>query len=157
GAMHHRSRVVVLTLAAVFLGAARAEAKDNKLFVAWDSGLEGCQGEVVKFHDCLFNQTDFNQLASQYPFGRNVNPAGTSVISGCGAKDFTCVVNKSGFAIADGDIVLHFWGGSCVGGTNNWDVYVNGIHIHGADVQSGSSCNCQEALSSHEIYEAAAD
>jgi hypothetical protein len=92
-----------------------------------------------------------------------------------------CIENQTKWPVATGDVILYFptsasagtnvycanthvcrtYGGGCSDGRNHWGIPVqsNGATatVSAAFSFSGTSCNCQQAFSSHEVYEASAE
>jgi hypothetical protein len=133
----------------------------HNLWIAFENGHQMWQSNVIAFFNCLFDHTNFNDLASAYPAGRRLSFGGSAVVGLCGYSDWQCVEDSAHFDMHDGDVLLYEHSGGC-GGFNRWNQVVTTpsgrVTINGANTgDGGGRLACQTAMGMHETYEAAGD
>jgi hypothetical protein len=144
----------------------------HRLWVAQDSAV--AVSSTTAYWDCLLGHSNFGALASGYSTGRALSLGGVATLrSACGvvhsggsvgsdSATLQCIVNQTGWNVGPDDVILYYpHGYGCQDGRNHWHIPVtthgSTVNVEAAFVFSSNSSSCQEALGSHEVYEASAE
>ena len=142
----------------------------NKLWIAQDSGA--ANSAIQNYWRVVLEMSlNFGRMEAAWTYGRALAFGGYKVLgSPCSVLNSTsasvsqdsavlqCIENQTNWSIASGDVILYYpQGFGCEDGRNHWNIPVthNGSHdVEAAFAFTGSGSQCQEALGSHEVYEA---
>jgi hypothetical protein len=122
----------------------------------------------------VLEHTQFNMMAAAYGTGRTLAFGASAVLdhncsyvhntSATNAQDtatLQCIEDQAHFGLSDDDVLLYYPSGTgCADGRNHWHIPVTAPKgrtlVEIAFAFTGSGCNCQTALGTHEVFEAAA-
>jgi len=147
------------------------EKPKNKLWIAQDSATSNSAIEKY-WHIVLEMSLNFTRMETNWTTGRPIEFGGYAVLkTACSVVHSTaatisddtstlqCIENQTGWDIGMNDVILYYpQGYGCEDGRNHWNIPVkngaNGYLIEAAFGFTGSGSECQQALGSHEVYEA---
>lgn len=146
----------------------------NKLWIAQD-GATANSGTETFFHIVLEMAFNYTRMETNWQYGRPLALGGykvlgspcstvhsTSATVGQDSATLQCIENQTGWSIASGDVILYYpQGYGCSDGRNHWNIPVShngtGYTLEAAFGFTGAGGQCQQALGSHEVYEASGD
>ena len=149
------------------------EKPKKKLWIAQDSAT--ADSSTQDFWRIVLDMSlNFTRMEANWSTGRALALGGykvlgtpCSVVHSTGAtisqdsSTLQCIENQTGWSIASDDVILYFpQGYGCQDGRNHWHIPVshNGsFSVEAAFAFTGSGAKCQQALGSHEVYEASAE
>lgn len=145
----------------------------NKLWIAQDGATKNSAIETY-WHMVLEMSQNFTRMEENWSTGRALEFGGykvlgsacsvvhsTSATTGQDSSTLQCIENQTGWSISSGDVILYYpQGYGCQDGRNHWNITIshggNAYSVTAAFGFTGSGSECQEALGSHEVYEASA-
>ena len=149
------------------------EKPTKKLWIAQD-GATANSAIQTYWHIVLEMSLNFGRMETNWTTGRALAFGGYKVIgTSCSVVHSTsasvasdsstlqCIENQTGWDIASDDVILYYpQGYGCQDGRNHWHIPVThnstSYSVEAAFGFTGSGSSCQEALGSHEVYEASA-
>lgn len=149
------------------------EKPTKKLWIAQDGATANSSIQSY-WHIVLEMSLNFTRMQANWSSGRALEFGGYKVLgtscsvvhstSASVSQDSTtlqCIENQTGWSIATDDVILYYpQGYGCQDGRNHWHIPVThgntSYSVEAAFGFTGSGTSCQEALGSHEVYEASA-